>query len=1591
MTDNKKFFLSLLLTALSILHQLSFTAGAFALEENTEKKPAYISVEKYRLTLELYPERHAISGEVEILTAAGSPPGDSGEIILNLHADMDVRAIRLYPNGEIPDYKRFHDLIKFRAAQKFDKIFVSFYGDPSRYITQKNSFTYIGDEGCYFDDLCAYFPRAGFDQKSLFEINVIHYDDWKIISQGEEEEPAGGKKIDKTLKTAGGQKRLAVTRIVNNKKTRCHTLAAGPYVKKSRSGIQPYNYTVSAYFFENEDEAAEAHLEEAAAILNYYRDHYGDNCIKKLGVVEIEKVFPGGYGPEEVVYITAAAVKDGAVDYELLAHEIAHQWFGNFVMGEFPGSNFLNEAFATYASLEYIKDKHSGGYHRKYEEARRSYLSYRAAAATREISIEAAGSAAGGPAYQTLIYHRGMMVLKNLLYFMAKAAEKKESDIIAGFLEKYSQQTVTVDEFKNFLFSNGDGLFSKTALRDPKSFEAAKFYFEKFYHTTAAVELEVKEAVIKDLTAEKPGVTPCAMTIERTDEIERDTDITISFYEGGANKLIRKKSFNLKRGTNKLNIDLDGIYQDIKYRVDEENAYPLSYKIHRFGRRPDESERLIIYDTSGTVSGPFNALCRELAFQAGSNAKADTAFDARDFFKYRDILLIGNFSNSPIMGLVNTALNFYITAEKIGIQKSFNSEAFNFKSGTAAKFTAKNPFITGGTVTAVLFFDRAAAGAYNKLTSGHDDYCVYDTKTKELITGNFNYGLSGVFEKNGGVTMLYGGAGLNNNFILKRPSAVIFDFYNTLDSTAEIEIEISAKDRGEVPANATIILPPHEITRHESFPFTLNRQKIDYLIKNKNGAVIFEGTLDAKSFSPENDSFAVGASKDGDFNKISYAINYLNSKAGYIKRKRATNIINAGFNNFPLNSVCYKAFKAVILNDYDIAAARTGFAETLKSYAADGGRIIISGGGMSEISSGATASFIKEIFGAQISSSKLYSFDDSIAGIRARPYQSASYIFHEVPWDTSLISVWPGAQIFTGAASGQKSLVLPGDNPVLIYCGDNNYADAIEKPVSLFGGKLIMRRFGGGVFYYLPYDFSDELLRQSVESTYILMTALHGGPPQNAPLITGEAPDHIVYNPQDHPWPFTISYFIIFILLYISALAAVYARAAKNKTGGRYLIELIGVTCFFCVCLTAAVYFLTRIDYPPEALGFTELSGGIYGPVSETVFYKIWTGNKIRAALEFEGRFIFRNYSKHYSNNNEFTYTKNGFKLEVYNPLVFYPFILAVHNVSQRAAKNSSFAVKAFRPAGKNYFSVRVSPAVFDNLDISGEAALLVRTPGGFFTALQASKNKSDYIFDNSRLLDLNSAAREIQNRLGFSSSLAYMMYGAINEYKEKNDDGSKTVIFILSNNEFKIKENPARKNSMKPAGFNKYKKLNITAFPLDFIDEKKTVIPDFSFNRENNNINGTLYTRFSFNSAYYKKLLLDSGAGDKTDLCAYIEVKIPAGTGRREIEKFADFFIKSFSDNFKINDLRPNSSYMKFGADEIYRGNIFLNIIHDNKKNFSYNIAGDILTFKIINLKHYLNYNLYDAGGGINFHINEAALTWNKKPAEFNVSVKYE
>ncbi len=1564
----------------------------------------FFKVDKYNVTVELIPEKHMISGEVEILTPDGALYIGSGEITLNLHADMDVRQIMLSPGGIQPDYERAENFIKFKPARNFDKIYISFYGDPSKYITPKNSFTYIGPEGCYFDDLCSYFPRAGFDQKSLFDIRIIHNNDWLPVTQGNiiENEVFNGK-------NESTREERKITRYCISRPSRCHTLAAGPYEKSEyvlRDGILAF--PITAFFYRKDKSGAQKHLQEAARIIKFYRDSYGGNLIDQLKIVEIEKVFPGGYGPREVIYITAAAVENGRLDYELLAHEIAHQWFGNFVMGEFPASNFLNEAFATYASLEYIKTHYPQNYQRKFDESRRRYLAYRTAAGGAEISIHEAVQGGRGD-YQALVYFRGMMALKNLTGLIANAAGLTEAEIIRKYLEAHAEKIITIDDFKNYIFDEKKGIFSSIKLRDRKAFEAAELLFKKFYYTTGAVELTVKKAYITDIIAGRTPVTRCVMCIERSDSIECDINTAIDFYfcsnetvssiNSGASfitppendrlithnygKHAGRKNITLKNGSNTFEIELNGAGHKLKYRIDEENIHLITYDIPRFKiNRERANDTLAVYESARLANTRVD-FYRQLAKKMSPVVISDSQLNIKDFFKYRNIILIGIFNESPAAGIVNFIFNvsgLSNPSSYIGISasKGFNDFIIPKTNNLAARLCVKNPFIKDGIITAFVF-DGAAVAEYNKLNAGFDDLCVYDISSGISKTGNFTCGVSGSFSTGRSIEVLYATAGLSGNFIAEHPASVIMNLFNSSDFTEEVEIKLSSP-AGNIYGEEKLSLSPLKITRFESRPYIFNRETINYSIKNINGGEIYQNSFTAKAFQPTSPSYAIFASSEDEFYKVSALLDRYNSYSGIYRQKNSANIINAGFGSYPRGLHAYTGYRAIIFYNCLPPPDEPALIEALKSFASTGGGIIISGGDLSGLDYNGAREFMKDIFNAETVSSKFHEFDSGTAAIVISPTTKEFYKFKPACWEEMT------PPFLRPAVSGlniAKKNTLGGGNPIFIK---NESLSNKEKSYSLFNSKLIIRKFGEGAFYYLPYDFADEFLQASKENLLIIYKILSASGRNRLIKLPGESPDTVSYDPSEKQWPFSISYFLIFMLLYLIALCIVYIRCGNSKSGSGYILETFGVVLLFCILFSATAYYFSRPANSAEATIIVQPFYGQKENVYESGFYKIWPEKLSKTVFEIERSPLYHIYSTTYTNAIKGAHAGDNFKLEVQNPLAFYPIIFAVQSSRNAGQNGYPLEIDASRPPGAEHFIIKISGNIADNIKHDNNSAVLIKMPGGYFYSPFKTFNKRQS-FEDRELCAFETACEKAGRQLNLSAPAAHSFYRALSFYNEKTGDASMPRFFLLNS----TIENIIIKSSEEKAHstFKPCHTLYITAAPFEISCQSGSIIPDYAIEKETVTSSGQIFTSFNFHSRYYKDKLLSGEPLNLFSLCARIRFKIPDAPYFKKSDSRT--IIKNIKSSFK-NNIRINSSItdpipLKLTGKETGLKK-FLNIIHDNNQNFSYNIDGGYLIINIKNLEHYLNYDLCRPESAFKFIIKRSALNFKQQPLKFDITI---
>jgi len=123
------------------------------------------------------------------------------------------------------------------------------------------------------------------------------------------------------------------------------------------SGVVNGNIPVYSWVYpENKDKGFYDYA-LANGILEYYISHVGPYGYKKLANVQSKTRF-GGLENANTIFYSENSVSGTRKSEGLLAHEIAHQWFGNMATEKSFGHLWLSEGFATYFTILYFENKY---------------------------------------------------------------------------------------------------------------------------------------------------------------------------------------------------------------------------------------------------------------------------------------------------------------------------------------------------------------------------------------------------------------------------------------------------------------------------------------------------------------------------------------------------------------------------------------------------------------------------------------------------------------------------------------------------------------------------------------------------------------------------------------------------------------------------------------------------------------------------------------------------------------------------------------------------------------------------------------------------------------------------------------------------------------------------------------------------------------------------------------------------------------------------------------------------------------------------------------------------------------------------------
>ena len=245
-------------------------------------------------------------------------------------------------------------------------------------------------------------------------------------------------------------------------------------------------------------------LAEAAEIIAFFERLFGPLPYPMLNVVVIEGTTPGGHSPPGMVVMSlrppllrASLRDDPATFWDVrgffLAHELAHQWWGQGVAGQNYHERWISEAMAQYAAALWVR-------HRLGEETFRMVLERMSRWALRHTGLgpihlgHRLGHLQGDPqVYRAIVYDKGAWVLHMLRQVVGEDA--------------FARALTAVQRNHRFGKAGSEHLRAALEAESGRSLEA---YFREWVYGTALPELRVSHRTTRAAASFATAVTIAA-------------------------------------------------------------------------------------------------------------------------------------------------------------------------------------------------------------------------------------------------------------------------------------------------------------------------------------------------------------------------------------------------------------------------------------------------------------------------------------------------------------------------------------------------------------------------------------------------------------------------------------------------------------------------------------------------------------------------------------------------------------------------------------------------------------------------------------------------------------------------------------------------------------------------------------------------------------------------------------------------------------------------------------------------------------------------------------------------------------------------
>jgi aminopeptidase N len=184
------------------------------------------------------------------------------------------------------------------------------------------------------------------NDKASFEFTVTAPSQYKVISNGVKAEE----------KNLGNGKAFTHWKEDTPLPTKIMVIGVARFAVKTFDDSPP-NIPVSAWVYEQDSAKGFNDYAPAPGILKFFSNYIAPYPYEKLANVQSKTIFGGMENASAIFYFEGSVTGNGGVE-DLLAHEIAHQWFGDMASEKSFTHLWLSEGFATYFTDIYWQHKY---------------------------------------------------------------------------------------------------------------------------------------------------------------------------------------------------------------------------------------------------------------------------------------------------------------------------------------------------------------------------------------------------------------------------------------------------------------------------------------------------------------------------------------------------------------------------------------------------------------------------------------------------------------------------------------------------------------------------------------------------------------------------------------------------------------------------------------------------------------------------------------------------------------------------------------------------------------------------------------------------------------------------------------------------------------------------------------------------------------------------------------------------------------------------------------------------------------------------------------------------------------------------------